>query len=178
MQQLSQFWYNGETKQALSRLCLKLILQIGAKSSQSEVRVGLLSCPSLYNSIKNVHSNGIVRIFEYDNRFAVFNEDFVQYDYRCISKQIDYLDEYKEFFDIIIADPPFLSKECIENTSKIINKLKKVDAKVILCSGQTVSEHVKEFMDLNQCQYRPQHERNLANEFCSYANFPLDELLA
>lgn len=152
-------------------------MEIASKSSPAEVRVGLLSCPSLYKSIKNVHPNGVVRIFEYDNRFAIFNEDFVHYDYRCISKQNDYLNEYENFFDIIIADPPFLSKECIENTSKMINKLKKSDAKIIFCSGQTVSEYVKEFLNLNQCQYRPQHERNLANEFCSYANFALDELL-
>lgn len=177
MQQLSQFWYDEETKRTLSKLCLKLILEIASKSSPSDVRVALLSCPSLYKSIKSVHPIGVVRIFEYDNRFSVFDGDFVQYDYRCIADQNDYLDEYKEYFDIVIADPPFLSKECIENTSKIINKVKKTNAKVILCSGQAVEEYVKEYLDLAQCEYRPQHERNLANEFCSYANFPLDELL-
>lgn len=177
-QQLSQFWYDEETTRIISKLCLKLILQLAPEQGSSEVRVALLSCPSLYKSIRSVHPMGTVRIFEFDERFAVFSDDFIQYDYRRIAEQDDYLDEFAGLFDIVICDPPFLSRECIESTSKIVKKLKKENAKVLLCSGQSVSDHAKEFLGLDRCQYRPQHERNLANEFCSYANFPLDELIA
>lgn len=116
-------------------------------------------------------------MFEFDKRFAAFGNDFVPYDYNNVHKQSDYMNEYREYFDIIIADPPFLSEECIESTGRLVNKLKKEDAKIVLCSGQVVADWAKEFLQLDQSGYHPQHERNLANEFRSFANFNLDEMI-
>lgn len=175
-QQLSQFWYNENTKRTLSKICLRLILNRSGTHSSSDIKIALLSCPSLYKSIKSVHPNGEVRLFEYDERFSAFHDDYIHYDYNNADKK-DYLNEYENYFDIVIADPPFLSEECIRNTSLIINKLKKASSDIILCSGQVVADWVKEFLQLNQCSFRPEHERNLANEFCSYANFELDSYL-
>lgn len=87
------------------------------------------------------------------------------------------MNKYRQYFDIIIADPPFLSEECIQSTGQLVNKIKKDDTKIVLCSGQVVADWAKEFLHLDQCNYRPQHERNLANEFRSYANFKLDEMI-
>lgn len=145
--------------------------------ASSDIKIALLSCPSLYKSIKAIHPKGTVRLFEYDNRFAAFTNDFTHYDYKNAYKQNDYLNEFESNFDIIIADPPFLSEECIQSMGLIIDKLKRKDAKIVLCSGQVVAQFAKDFLHLDQCNYRPHHERNLANEFCSYANFNLDELI-
>lgn len=142
----------------------------------NDIKVALLSCPSLYKSIKGVHPNGEVRLFEFDTRFSKFKGDFIHYDYNEATKP-EYLNEFKGYFDIIIADPPFLSEECIQNTSILIKKLKTSDAEVIVCSGAIVAEWIKKFLDLHQCLYCPGHERNLANEFCSYANFDLDSFI-
>lgn len=177
MQQLSQFWYDENTKRLLSKVCLKLILDRSQSKSSSEIKIALLSCPSLYKSIKSVHPNGVVRIFEFDNRFSVFGDDFVFYDYKDIERNENLVKNYEHYFDIIIADPPFLSEECIERTANIIKQIKKEDSNVIMCSGQTAAEWIKEFLMLNQCEFRPGHERNLANEFCSYANFDLDSFV-
>lgn len=178
MQQLSQFWYDAETKQTLAKICLKLILaKTGEHTPTAEIRVALLSCPSLYKSIKSIHPNGIVRLFEFDKRFAAFNDDFVPYDYKDVHEFDDYMNEYRQYFDIIFVDPPFLSEECIQSTGQLVNKIRKEDTKIVLCSGQVVADWAKEFLHLNQCDYHPQHERNLANEFRSYANFELDEML-
>lgn len=134
-----------------------------------------MSSPSLYKPIKNlvIGSNVIIRLFEFDMRFSAFGEEFVYYDYKDVNQN----EEYKNYFDIIIADPPFLSKECILNTSNIINKLKKDTSDIIMCSGQTTAEWIRSALNLHQCEFRPEHERNLANEFCSFANFDLDSLL-
>lgn len=179
LQQLSQFWYNDNTKRALSKICLKLVLErtSTAKQSPADIKIALLSCPSLYKSVKSVHPNGVVRLFEYDDRFAAFSEDYVHYDYNKAEQSDQYLNEFKAYFDVIIADPPFLSEECIRNTSKIVKKLRKEDSDIILCSGQVVEEWAREFLDLHQCKFYPEHERNLANEFRSYANFDLDSLI-
>lgn len=85
--------------------------------------------------------------------------------------------DYHDYFDVIFADPPFLSRECIEKTAEIIKKLKKDSADVIVCSGQSVEKWMNKFLGLNQCNFSPEHENNLANIFCSYANFDLDFLI-
>lgn len=177
MQQLSQFWYDENTIRSLSKVCLKLILEHHHSTPPTKIKIALLSCPSLYKSIKAVHPNGIVRLFEFDNRFSVFGDDFVFYDYKDVGKNEFFLDNYKDSFDIIIADPPFLSQECIQPMSIIVEHLKKEDSKIIMCSGQTAAGWIKEYLGLNQCEFQPGHERNLANEFCSYANFDLDKFL-
>lgn len=139
--------------------------------------MALLSCPSLYDSVRSANATGIVHIFEYDHRFAAYGTDFVHYDYN-LAAQPDYLREYEGVFDLVIADPPFLSEECIEKIAIIIRRLVKVDTgKIILCSGQVVAEWAEKFLQLHQCAFHPEHERNLGNEFSSYANFDLDDLL-
>jgi EEF1A lysine methyltransferase 1 len=117
-----------------------------------------------------------VYLFEYDDRFAVYDQHFVQYDYTKASMS-NYLDQHINQFDIIILDPPFLSEECIENMSKIIKKVATQDAKIVLCSGKKVKDWAKTYLDLDQCKFEPEHERNLGNEFASYANFDLDEFI-
>lgn len=178
-QQLSQFWYDDETKRTLTQICLKLILAKTAEQTPTaDIRVALVSCPSLYKSIKAIHPNGIVRVLEFDERFAAFGDDFVKFDYKNVYKSSNYMDEYREHFDIIIVDPPFLSEECIQSIAQLVNKIRKENTKIVLCSGQVVADWAKEFMHLHQCDFRPQHERNLANEFRSYANFKLDEMIS
>lgn len=176
-QQLSQFWYDDGTKKTLAKVCLKLILGRANKTQSRNVKIGLLSCPSLYKAIRNIHPNGIVRLFEYDKRFEVFNDDFVHYDYKEAAVDADYMSEYEDYFDIIIADPPFLSEECIQAMSTLVNRMRRDGSDIILCSGDVVARWAEDFMGLNQCGFRPQHERNLANEFRSYANFKLDALV-
>lgn len=144
----------------------------------NDIKIGLLSCPSLYKSMRGIHPNGIVRLFEFDQRFAVYNEDYVQYDYKSSIIDSQYLSEFTNYFDIIIADPPFLSEECIQAVSILINRMRKCDSSIILCSGVVIANLAESYMGLQQCNYRPQHERNLANEFRSYANFNLDEMIS
>lgn len=170
---MSQFWYSEATKRILSKVCLELILK--HNQSKDNIKIALLSCPSLYKSIKSIHPNGTVRLFEFDQRFSVYGDDFVPYDYKELDEKS--LADYQSYFDILVADPPFLSKECIEKTGNIIKKLKKDNANIIICSGKIAGTWIKESLDLNQCKFHPEHARNLANEFCSYANFDLDSML-
>ncbi|XP_049284112.1 protein-lysine N-methyltransferase CG9154 [Anopheles funestus] len=168
--QLSQFWYNEETKQKLAFIVRKLQEQSGSDT----FRVALLSAPSAFKHV--VNENKQAMLFEFDERFASYGDNFQQYDY---NKAFDpeYMDAYADQFDLIIADPPFLSEECIEKIGAIVTKITKQNAKVILCSGAVVQEWAKEHLGVSLCQFRPEHERNLGNEFCSYANFDLDDIL-
>ncbi|XP_062545883.1 protein-lysine N-methyltransferase CG9154 isoform X2 [Armigeres subalbatus] len=169
--QLSQFWYNEETKVNLTRI----VSHFKAMFETDEFRVALLSSPSLYHHVKKVVNN--VTLFEFDQRFASIGQDFKHFDYNRATER-DYLEEFRESFDLIIADPPFLSEECIEKMGSIVHKLAKPNCRIVLCSGYAVREWAKKFLHLDICKFEPQHERNLGNEFASYANFDIDSLLA
>lgn len=171
-QQLSQFWYDDETKNTLATLCKRIIEE--EKWDLATTRIGLLSCPSAFASVKAIGAE--TYIFEYDERFSNFGASFVHYDYNTAFEE-GVLDKYQGFFDIIIADPPFLAEECIEKLSKIVKRFSKKRTKVVLCSGLVVQEWSQKFLNLELCKWEPMHQRNLGNQFASYANFDLDRIL-
>lgn len=126
--------------------------------------------------MKAANPNGSVTLFEYDERFAAYGTDFVHYDYNRASEN-EYLQQFFGYFDLLIADPPFLAEECIEKISIIVKRILKNNGKIILCSGQVVGNWAEHYMGLKKCKFEPEHERNLGNAFASYANFDLDEFI-
>lgn len=126
--------------------------------------------------MKAANPNGSVTLFEFDERFAAYGTDFVHYDYNRASES-EYLQRFIGYFDLLIADPPFLAEECIEKLSIIVKRLLKNNGKVILCSGEVVEGWAQHYMGLKKCHFEPEHERNLGNAFASYANFGLDEFI-
>lgn len=166
MQQLSQFWYSEKTINDISALVGKVV--------KREDQVALLSCPSLYISCKAVHHN--TKIFEFDERFKIWGDDFVKYDFNNAFDE-NYLHEFSEKFDLIIADPPFLSDECMQKISFIIKKMLKPNGKILVCSGEVVEKYIVEFLGLKKCGYNPEHTRNLGNEFSTFSNFDSDYFL-
>ena len=95
-------------------------------------RIACVSAPTAYKKIKELNlSNCMVKCLEYDERFKVFGDDFQFYDYKDpLNLPLD----MKQAFDIVIADPPFLSEECLCKTAVTIKYLAK--EKIILCTGE------------------------------------------
>ena len=70
-------------------------------------------------------------LLEYDRRFEIYGDDFVFYDY---NKPLELPKALQiEPFDLVIADPPFLSEECLRKTAQTIKFLAK--GKILLCTG-------------------------------------------
>ena len=68
----------------------------------------------------------------------MFGEDFQFYDYK---EPLNLPLEMKQSFDIVIADPPFLSEECLCKTAVTVKFLAK--DKIILCTGK-LTEKISE----------------------------------
>ena len=86
-----------------------------------------------------------MKLFEYDKRFAsVAGDDFVYYDYKNPMSfgQMTNNSEVclREYFDVVIADPPFLSEECMTKSSVTVKYLAKKDAKLLFCTGKLFDE--------------------------------------
>ncbi|XP_049531925.1 protein-lysine N-methyltransferase CG9154 [Anopheles darlingi] len=170
--QLSQFWYNESTKQAIASVVQSL--QKSSAVPENTFRVALLSAPSVYKIVSEINANAM--LFEFDERFSCHGHHFHQYDYNR-ADEMNYLDEFRESFDLIIADPPFLSEECIEKMGIMMKKIAKPNCKLLLCSGAVVHDWAKKYIGVTMCEFQPEHERNLGNEFRSYANFDLDSII-
>jgi EEF1A lysine methyltransferase 1 len=80
----------------------------------SEVKVAFLCCPTAYVAFQHTsplpgqrpHPNA--RLFEYDQRFHVLNP--TQYVFYDLDEPGDFPKEYNGWFDIVVADPPFLNE--------------------------------------------------------------------
>ncbi|XP_068619183.1 EEF1A lysine methyltransferase 1 [Battus philenor] len=163
--QLSQFWYAEETVQTLVKVIDKNLPDGG--------RVALISCPTLFVPLKRqVSDRATVNLLEYDKRFQVHGPDFIFYDYNFPDKLPS---ELEKSYDMVVADPPFLSTDCLTKTSQTIKLLAK--EKIVVCTGAIMRETVENLLDLKICQFQPQHRNNLANEFSCYANFEFDNFV-
>lgn len=160
---MSQFWYSEETA---SRLAEELLQQAGEHG-----RIACLSAPSVYQKLKqleSVRSDGVSAVLlEFDRRFAAYGDEFVFYDYNnplCLPEDL-----LPQSFDIVIADPPYLSEECLSKVTLTVKHLTK--GKILLCTGAIMEEHAGKLLDLKMCSFLPRHNHNLANEFRCYVNY-------
>ncbi|XP_048351469.1 EEF1A lysine methyltransferase 1 [Sphaerodactylus townsendi] len=157
---LSQFWYDSET--AL-RLATEAIQAVGKGG-----RIACVSTPSVYQKLKELGSEDFSTcILEYDRRFSVYGDEYVFYDYNDPLKLPENLTAHS--FDIVLADPPYLSEECLRKTADTIKYLTK--GKILLCTGATMEEPAAKYLGVKMCKFLPKHTQNLANEFRCYANY-------
>ncbi|XP_012902259.1 EEF1A lysine methyltransferase 1 isoform X2 [Mustela putorius furo] len=157
---LSQFWYSQDT--AL-RLATEAVAAAGERG-----RIACVSAPSVYQKLRSLHREDIsVYIFEYDKRFAIYGEEYIFYDY---NNPLDLPEKIATHsFDIVIADPPYLSKECLRKTSETIKYL--TQGKILLCTGAVMEEEAAKLLGVKMCKFIPKHTRTLGNEFRCYVNY-------
>jgi 16S rRNA G966 N2-methylase RsmD len=118
-----------------SRMILKIVGNKG--------RVACVSAPTLYKHLKQHLTNNSetstdnvsLKVFEFDPRFAMYGGDFVLYDYRS---PLDIPREMRESFDLVFADPPFLSEECLTKTAVTLKFLAK--ERIVLCTGAIMAD--------------------------------------
>lgn len=97
-------------------------------------RIACLSCPSVYRKLREfARDNVSICCLEYDERFSMFGNDFVFYDY---NDPLNLPEGFERAFDVVIADPPFLSEECLRKTALTVKHLAK--DRVILCTGKLI----------------------------------------
>ncbi|GFU35664.1 EEF1A lysine methyltransferase 1 [Nephila pilipes] len=162
---LSQFWYDNETSEILAKSALECAGEKG--------RIACVSSPSVYNQLQKISDSKENYLFEFDKRFQQkFPGQAIFYDYKS---PLDLDPKFQMYFDVVVADPPFLSQECLEKFAQTIHFL--TDKKIILCTGAVMEEDAKILMNVTPCNFTPQHEKKLGNEFKCYTNFYFDEII-
>lgn len=81
--------------------------------------------------------NVLAHLFEYDTRFSVYGDDFTFYDYHS---PLEVPRELGSSFEVVVADPPFLSEECLTKTALTMRYLSK--GPLILCTGSLIRRKI------------------------------------
>ncbi|KAF9415254.1 EEF1A lysine methyltransferase 1 [Podila epigama] len=161
--QLSQFWYNDDTAKALAQESLD--------NTKDGAIIACISSPSAFLALRKMElpKNTKIYVLEFDTRFDVFGKQFVLYDYN-IPTRFSKAEELKGKVDYIIADPPFLSDECMNKTMQTVKFLLKEDGKAIYCTGLKMRLLIETY-NFHMTTFEPKHKGGLSNEFKSYTNY-------
>ncbi|XP_038049332.1 EEF1A lysine methyltransferase 1-like isoform X2 [Patiria miniata] len=155
---LSQFWYTDATAEALAKETLR--------AAGSTGRIACVSCPSLYKKLQQLKPATCTTVLlEFDKRFSVY-KDFVFYDFNT---PLELANLQKNTFEVVVADPPYLSEECLSKTAQTVRFLS--SGKVILCTGAVMEDLAADLLGVTMCSFVPSHARNLANVFRCFTNF-------
>ncbi|XP_022087589.1 EEF1A lysine methyltransferase 1-like isoform X4 [Acanthaster planci] len=140
-----------------------------AKKQMILVKTGIacVACPTLYQKLQHLKPATCTTVLlEFDKRFAIYKEDFVFYDYNTPLKLTNL---QENSFDVVVADPPYLSEECLRKIAQTVQFLS--SDKVILCTGAVMEDLARELLGVSVCLFIPSHSRSLANAFRCFANF-------
>ena len=167
--QLSQFWYSEETANILAKAVMNSVENGG--------RIACISAPTLYRAcLKLENSKNVdLDLFEYDKRFAAYGKKFHFYDYKA---PLDVNRDLREKFDLVFADPPFLSEECLTKTMVTVKFLTKEKGKIVLCTGAVMTALANRLANLDVCKFEPVHENSLSNPFQCFANYDFDDQIS
>ncbi|KAG8629700.1 hypothetical protein KVT40_001319 [Elsinoe batatas] len=168
----SQFWYTESTATTLAEQLLN--------GATEDTHIAVVSAPSVYVAMRKLlqdqgryPSRPQIKLLEFDERFAVFKDDFARYDFQEPLKLDSSL---KGKFDRIICDPPFLSEDCQAKTALTARWMARSwsDVKVIVCTGERMGILIHQLYGktgLKTTTFLPEHSKGLSNEFRCYANF-------
>ncbi|KAG9649841.1 N-6 adenine-specific DNA methyltransferas-like protein 2, partial [Aureobasidium melanogenum] len=172
----SQFWYKDETATILAEQLLDGVTE--------DSKIAVVSAPSVYIQLRNLLNDREkypirpkLMLLEFDERFAVFKDDFTFYDYKQPTKLDSSL---KGSFDRIICDPPFLNEDCQSKAALTVRWLAKTwetPLKLIQCTGERMESLAHKLYGkagMRTTTFLPEHSKGLSNEFRCYANFECD----
>ncbi|KAK9123000.1 hypothetical protein Sjap_012602 [Stephania japonica] len=167
---MSQFWYDRETAWTVA----EEVRRLSTRSSSSS-EVVCISCPTIYAYLKKSDPAISVRLLEYDKRFEQYGEDFTFYDY---NQPLELPSMLKHSYQVIVADPPYLSKECLEKVAETMKFLMRPGTSyLLLLTGDVQQERAAVLLSLHPCGFRPQHSSKLGNEFRLFTNYDPGERL-
>uniref|UniRef100_A0A804Q788 Nucleic acid binding n=1 Tax=Zea mays TaxID=4577 RepID=A0A804Q788_MAIZE len=136
---LSQFWYDERTARELVEEVVRLVSPSGSGSVAGVM--ACIACLTLYAYLKKTDPGVPAQLLEYDERFGQYGCDFTFYD---DNRPEELPAAMKHAYRVIVADPPYLSKECLEKVAKTVSFLARPEGSFLLL----LIDHSVELIDL------------------------------
>ncbi|KAH7839333.1 hypothetical protein Vadar_002774 [Vaccinium darrowii] len=135
---LSQFWYDQDTAETVANEVLSLCGSVECAS------VACIACPTLYAYLKKIDPSVSAQLLEYDKRFEQYGSEFTFYDY---NQPEELPSSMKNAYQIVVADPPYLSKECLEKVARTISFLMRpAKSYLLLLTGEVQKDRAAELL--------------------------------
>ncbi|TNV75538.1 hypothetical protein FGO68_gene17704 [Halteria grandinella] len=157
---LHQYWYSQKTIDFLVSEC----------QHNPEWKVGFLSTPSVFFSLTNPITMQNAVCFEYDPKFDQKDGRFVLYDF---NHPENIPKAYHGSFDLLVIDPPYITREVWLKYAEAITMLLKKDAKLIISTLDDNAEMIKELTGCKKRVFRP-YISTLIYQFAFYTNYESD----
>jgi hypothetical protein len=107
-------------------------------------------------------------LLEFDERYSA-RGDFSLYDYNAPTAVPAAL---HGAFDVVVADPPYLARECFLKTAETVRLLRRSAATpVLFLTGAVMRPVALAALGARPCVFRPQHSSKLGNEFLCYSTY-------
>jgi methylase of polypeptide subunit release factors len=128
----------------------------------------------VYFSIKDQEVFKASRCFEFDRKFDLGEGGFTFYDYNYPTELPA---DLKGQFDMIVADPPYVTKETWEKYRLTIEYLLAPGGKILLSTLEDNADFILELTGCTKQTFKP-YIPNLIYQFGFYSNYECSELLS
>ena len=140
---LNQYWFSEHTISVL-------ISEISLLFSQGHSKIACISTPSLYFSLPDEVKRSS-KVFDIDIAFQN-DPGYVFYDFNHPENIPEAFDSY---FDVIIIDPPFITREVWEKYATAIRRISNPNSRIILSSITENSTMLHELLQVQPCRFKP-----------------------
>ncbi|PVZ98322.1 hypothetical protein BB558_005668 [Smittium angustum] len=165
--QLSQFWYDDKTTD--------FYVDLTRPHLQANSLILFISSPTAFLGFKKTFPNyQNVALMEIDDRFSVYKDQFIKYDYL---KPLNFpnAQNLKGKASFILMDPPFLNEDCLTKFAITTRFLSDPNTQTLLSTGIVMTSLAKKF-GLHETNFEPTHRSRLSNKFKAFTNFQNDKL--
>lgn len=159
--EFNQYWFSSKTIDFIKEEII----------NQKVLKIAFLSVPSVYFSLENREN---AYIFEIDPKFKS-EPNYIYFDFN----QPDLIPkEYNNFFDFIVIDPPFITKDVWSKYAETAKKIMKIDSKILLCSIEENKDMLFTLLNVQKRVYKPciPHLVYQYNFFSNYESDKLNEI--
>jgi hypothetical protein len=160
--ELNQYWYSKATIKFMVNEC-----ELFGK------KIAFLSTPSIYFSLKIKEIKSESRVFDFDTKF---NKDpgYVFYDF---NKPEDIPSDLHGYFDMVVIDPPFITREVWEKYATATKLIIAPGAKILLSTIDENEPFIEELLGAKRRVFRPSIP-NLVYQYSLYSNYESEGLLS
>ncbi|KAJ4459548.1 putative N-6 adenine-specific DNA methylase [Paratrimastix pyriformis] len=156
---LNQFWYTEETTEALLTEAIR---------ASNGGRIAFLSAPSLYFLAQKRLVPNTVHLFEFDDRFACYGDDFTHWD--C-NNPLNIPESLHHTFDFVFGDPPHLNTETAGSFLQACELLARTpETPIAMITSTTLSDFVCRTMGGRPSIFPVKHKQ-LANPMTLYLSY-------
>lgn len=160
--EFNQYWFSEKT---IDFIVNQIAKKHNLKNKDDKFLIALIACPSVFFSLPNDIQNDSY-LFDIDEKFSKKNKNAIVFDFN----KYDDIKEFNNYFDMVVIDPPFVTKEAWEKFSNFTKMIIKENGYILTCSLYENSEMLNSLLGLKIRNFQPSIP-HLVYQYNFYSNY-------